>query len=68
MIFFNQSGAIEDLRGKLRKSAVEAQKKRLVKTFYDEIGTRYQMAPGKIDYDQFKISDNGNTLFWIVGD
>ena len=26
------------------------------------------MAPGKIDYDQFKISDDGKTLFWIVGD
>ena len=26
------------------------------------------MTPGKIDYDQFKISDDGKTLFWIVGD
>ena len=26
------------------------------------------MAPGKIDYNQFKISDDGKTLFWIVGD
>ena len=26
------------------------------------------MAPGKIDYDQFKISDDGKTLFWVVGD
>ena len=26
------------------------------------------MASGKIDYDQFKISDDGRTLFWIVGD
>ena len=62
-ILLNQSGAIDDLRGELRKSAVEAQKKRLVKTFYDEIGKRYEMAPGKIDYDQFKISDDGKTLF-----
>ena len=67
-ILLNQSGAIDDLRGELRKSAVEAQKKRLVKTFYDEIGKRYEMAPGKIDYDQFKISDDGKTLFWVVGD
>ena len=26
------------------------------------------MASGKIDYDQFKISDDGKTLFWVVGD
>ena len=26
------------------------------------------MTPGKIDYDQFKISDDGKTLFWIVGE
>ena len=67
-ILLNQSGAIDDLRGELRKSAVEAQKKRLVKTFYDEIGKRNEMTLGKIDYDQFKISDDGKTLFWVVGD
>ena len=67
-ILLNQSGAIDDLRGELRKSAVEAQKKRLIKTFYGEIGKRYKMAPSKIDYDKFKISDDGKTLFWIVGD
>ena len=68
-IILNQSGTIDDLRGELRKSAVEAQKKRLVKTFYDKIeNERYKMAPGKIDYDQVKISDDGKTLFWIVGD
>ena len=67
-IISNQSGAIDDLRGELRKSAVEAQKKRLVRTFYDEIEKRYKMATDKIDYDQFKISDDGKTLFWIVGD
>ena len=53
-IILNQSGAIDDLRGELRQSAVKAQKKRLVKTFYDEIEKRYKMAPGKIDYSQFK--------------
>ena len=67
-IISNQSGAIDDLRGELRKSAVEAQKKRLVRTFYDEIEKRYKMVTDKIDYDQFKISDDGKTLFWIVGD
>ena len=67
-IISNQSGAIDDLRGELRKSAVEAQKKRLVRTFYDEIEKRYKLVTDKIDYDQFKISDDGKTLFWIVGD
>ena len=67
-IISNQSGAIDDLRGELRKSAIEAQKKRLVRTFYDEIEKRYKMVTDKIDYDQFKISDDGKTLFWIVGD
>ena len=67
-IISNQSGAIDDLRGELRKSAVEAQKKRLVRTVYDEIEKRYKMVTDKIDYDQFKISDDGKTLFWIVGD
>ena len=47
---------------------LKPRKKRLVKTFYDEIGKRYEMAPGKIDYHQFKISDDGKTLFWVVGD
>ena len=32
-ILLNQSGAIDDLRGELRKSAVEAQKKDLIKHF-----------------------------------
>ena len=67
-IISNQSGAIDDLRGELQKSAVEAQKKRLVRTFYDEIEKRYKMVTDKIDYDQFKILDDGKTLFWIVGD
>ena len=58
-ILLKQNGAINDLRSELRKSAVEAQKK----TFYDEIGKRFKMTPGKIDYDQFKISDDGKTLF-----
>ena len=67
-LFRTKVGAIDDLRGELRKSAVEAQKKRLVRTFYDEIEKRYKMVTDKIDYDQFKISDDGKTLFWIVGD
>ena len=47
---------------------LKPRKKRLVKTFYDEIEKRYKMTLGNIAYDQFKISDNGKTLLWIVGD
>ena len=41
---------------------------RLVKIFYDEIGKRYKMVPEKIDYNQFRLSDDGKTLYWVVGD
>ena len=26
------------------------------------------MYPEKMDYDQFKISDDGKTLYWVAGD
>ena len=26
------------------------------------------MAPEKTDYNQFRISDDGKTLYWVVGD
>ena len=29
-----------------------------MKTFYDEIGSRYKMYPEKMEYDQFKITDD----------
>ena len=29
-----------------------------MKTFYDEIGSRYKMYPEKMGYDQFKITDD----------
>ena len=55
-----------NLRGQLRESALEGQKQRLVKTFYDEIGSRFKMYPEKMEYDQFKITDDGKTLYWVV--
>ena len=55
-------------RGQLRQNALDGQKQKLVKIFYDEIGKRYKMAPEKIDYNQFRISDDGKTLYWVVGD
>ena len=59
---------IADLKGQLRQNALDGQKQKLVKIFYDEIGKRYKMAPEKIDYNQFRISDDGKTLYWVVGD
>ena len=67
-IISNQNDSIADLRGQLRQNALDGQKQRLVKIFYDEIGKRYKMAPEKIDYNQFRLSDDGKTLYWVVGD
>ena len=67
-IISNQNDSIADLRGQLRQNALDSQKQKLVKIFYDEIGKRYKMAPEKIDYNQFRISDDGKTLYWVVGD
>ena len=67
-IISNQNDSIADLRGQLRQNALDGQKQKLVKIFYDEIGKRYRMAPEKMDYNQFRISDDGKTLYWVVGD
>ena len=67
-IISNQNDSIADLRGQLRQNALDGQKQKLVKIFYDEIGKRYKMAPEKIDYNQFRMSDDGKTLYWVVGD
>ena len=67
-IISNQNDSIADLRGQLKQNALDSQKQKLVKIFYNEIGKRYTMAPEKIDYDQFRISDDGKTLYWVVGD
>ena len=67
-IISNQNNSIADLRGQLRQNALDGQKQKLVKIFCDEIGKRYRIAPEKIDYNQFRISDDGKTLYWVVGD
>ena len=67
-IISNQSDTLADLRGQLRQDSLQTQKRNLVKTFYDEIGKRYSMVPDKDDYDQFRLSDDGKTLYWVVGD
>ena len=67
-IISNQSDTLADLRGQLRQDSLQTQKRNLVKTFYDEIGKRYSMVPDKDDYDQFRLSDDRKTLYWVVGD
>ena len=57
----NTSGDhIQSLRGELREAKLEAQKKRMVDTFYKEVTQVYGLR--SIDYDQFRIDDDGKTL------
>ena len=67
-IILDQSNSTADLSGQLRQIAFEGQKQKLVKTFYDKIGKTYNMALEKIDYNQFRVSDDGKTLYWLIGD
>ena len=63
----NTSGDnIQTLRGEIREAEPEAQKKRLVDTFYKEVNRAYGLRPDSIDYDQFKIDDDGRTLYWTL--
>ena len=59
---------IQTLRGEIREAELEAQKKRLVDTFYKEVKRVYGLRPDSIDYDQFRIVDDGKTLYWTPGD
>ena len=61
-------GPYSELRGELREAELEAQKKRLVDTFYKEVTQRYGLRPDSIDYDQFRIDDDGKTVYWKPGD
>ena len=56
---------IQTLRCEIREAELEAQKKRLVDTFYKEVNRAYGLRP---DYDQFRIDDDGKTLYWTPGD
>ena len=65
----NASGDnIQTLRGEIRDTEVEAKKKRLVDTFFKEVSRAYGLDPDSIDYDQFRIDDDGKTLYWTPGD
>ena len=66
---FNTSGDnIKTLCGEIREAELEAQKKRLIDSFYKEMNRDYGLRPDSIDYDQFKIDDDGKTLYWTPGD
>ena len=56
----NTSGdKIQTLRGEIREAELEAQKKRLVDTFYKEVNRAYGLRSDSIDYDQHRIDDDG---------
>ena len=59
---------IQSLKVELREVELEAQKKRLVDTFYKEVTQVYGLRPDSIDYDQFRIDADGKTLYWTPGD
>ena len=65
----NTSGDnIQTLRGEKREAKLEAQKKRLVDTFYKEVTRAYRLRLDSIDYDQFRIDNDGKMLYWTLGD
>ena len=65
----NTSGdLIQSLQGELREVGLEAQKKRLVDTFYKELTEVYGLRPDIIDYDQCRIDADEKTLYWTHGD
>ena len=59
---------IQSLWVELREAELEAQKKRLVDTFYKEVTQVYGLRPDSIDYDQLRIDDDDKSLYWTPGD
>ena len=53
---------------RLERQNLRSKKKRLVDTFYKEVNRAYGLRPDSIDYDQFRIDDDGKTLYWTPGD
>ena len=66
----NVSGEnLQNLAGELRQAELDAQKKRLVDSFYNEVSHTYGLRPeGRIDYSQFGIDPDGKTLYWTPED
>ena len=60
---------LQNLQGELRQAEPEAQKKRLVDSFYNEVSHTYGLCPeGRIDFSQFGIDPDGKTLYWTPED
>ena len=61
----NASGDnLQNLAGELRQAELEAQKKRLVDSFFNEVSHTYGLHPEcRIDYSQFGIDPDGKTLY-----
>ena len=58
----NTSGDnIQSLLMEIREAELEAQKKRLVDTFYKEVNRAYGLRRDSIDYDQFRIDAKRST-------
>ena len=66
----NASGDnLKSLQEELREAELEAQKKRLVDSFYNEVSHTYGLRPeGRIDYSQIGIGRDGKTLYWTPED
>ena len=66
----NASGDnLQGLQEEFREAELEAQKKRLVDSFYNEVSHTYGLRPeGRIDYSQFGIDPDGKTLYWTPED
>ena len=62
----NASGDnLQNLAGELRQAELDAQKKRLVDSFFNEVSHNYGLrTQGRIDYSQFDIDADGKTLYW----
>ena len=58
------------MQEELREAELEAQKKRLIDSFYSELSHIYNgLRPEKrIDYSQFGIDPDGETLYWAPED
>ena len=60
---------LQSLQEELREAELEAQKKRLVDSFYNEVSHTYGLRPeSRIDYSQFGIDPDGKTLYWTPED
>ena len=58
----------DKLETEFKKEAHKKLKQSFVDTFYFEVRKRYGIKYRLIDYNQFRLSDDGKTLFWVVGD